>query len=120
MEIIPVVYYTIWPIVFCFIIATLFLLYTEKIQTPNYRFWIQYLFWINLVVLVIWPITYFAYGNWWVAFGMLLIMLSLSIAILVLMGLSSAKRKWWYFSFYSVYVLWTAFCVYFSLYDNVY
>jgi hypothetical protein len=120
MEINPTVYYTIWPIIFCFIIATLFLLYTEKIEKPAYRFWIRYLFWINLVLLVVWPLTYFGYGSWLIAFGMLILMFSLSIAVLVLMGMSSAKRKWWYFSFYSLYVTWTAFCVYFSLFDNVY
>ena len=62
MEITAVAYYTVGQLFFVSLLR-IFLLYTQKIEKPFYRFLIQYLL-LNLVVLVVWPITYFAFGNW--------------------------------------------------------
>ena len=120
IEIPPIVFKIIWPVLY--ILLILFIILTYRLPRTKIRTIIIYSFWIGILLNILWIILYWKLENKLFAFIDLILMVLISFYILYLSfpDKSSNKKSILNFFIYLIYTSWISFALFLTIYNKNY
>jgi len=115
MEVPPIVFKIVWPILYTFLVICAILFIKFPTFNKNLQIWINIVFWTGIVINLSWPLVYFNYKNLFISQILLILLVLLGFISLLLFGYSDSKYKWICFSLFFIYFLWLCFALYLIL-----
>ena len=112
MNVPPIVFKIVWPILYVFLILVICLFYAEPPQDKNLFIMIQVLFWIGILLNICWTPVFFYFKNRHLALFMLVTMIILGFLTLILFASSNISYKNIISILYLIYLLWLCFALY--------